>query len=114
MPWVKETFNISVKDAIGAAKLRIVVATLQSGPEMETEIVEATPERTVVRTTKCGLWERYKECELDPELAVCDVGHQAVVETGLKRVNLKITHKLTKAMSRGDPYCEDVFELKDK
>ncbi|MFX1521274.1 MAG: hypothetical protein ACFFCD_15275, partial [Promethearchaeota archaeon] len=92
MSWVQETFNISVEDAIGAAKLRIVVATLQSGPELTTEIIEETPEKAVVRTTKCGLWEMYKELELDPEFATCDVAHQTVLEAGLKRVNPKITH----------------------
>ena len=31
-PWVKQTFNISVEDAIGAVKFVIVAGTLQSGP----------------------------------------------------------------------------------
>ena len=114
MSWVKETFNISVEDAIGAAKLRIVVATLQSGPEFTTEIVEATRKRAVVRTTKCGVWERAKEFELAPEFATCDVGHQTVVEVGLKRVNPKLTFTLTKAMPWGDPYCEGLFEFKEE
>ena len=43
MLMAKEMFNIPVEDAIGAAKLQIVVATLLSGPELEWwEIVEAT------------------------------------------------------------------------
>ena len=60
-PKVKETFNIPVEDAIGAAKLATVAGTLQSGPENESEIVEATPERVVRRITKCQLWEMYKD-----------------------------------------------------
>jgi len=111
---LKEMLNISVEDAIGAAKLRIVVGTFQHGPELTAEIVEATPERTIVKTTKCGIWETYKECELDPEFATCYIAHQTVLEAGLKRVNPKITFKLTKAMSLGDPYCEGVFEFKEE
>ena len=114
LPMIRENFNIPVEDATGAATLAKVTGILYMGPEFTTEIVKATPERAVVRTTKCGVWEMVKELELDPELIVCDVGHQTVVEAGFKRVNPKITHKLTKAMPRGDPYCEDVFEFKEK
>lgn len=54
-PWVKQTFNMSIEDAIGAAKLIFVAGTLQSSPENESEIVEAIPERTVIRYTKCAI-----------------------------------------------------------
>ena len=111
--WVKETFNIPVEDAVGAAKLSKVSLILLFGPECEIEIVEATPERTVIRWTKCPWWERYEEFEVDPELrASCLGGHQAVGGEGVKAINPRITFKLTKSLARGDPYCEDVFELK--
>ncbi len=57
--WVKKTFNIPVEDAAGAAKLGIVWTTLQSGPEWEHELVEATRKTAVVRYTKCG-WRGIK------------------------------------------------------
>ena len=113
-PWVKETFNIPVEDAIGAAKLSIVAGRLVQGPEMEGEIVEATPERTVVRWTNCTSWERHKELELDPGLNPCPPSHEAGFEAGLKAINPKLTFKITKAMPWGDPYCEDVYEFKDE
>lgn len=113
--FVKEKFNIQVEDAVGAAKVVIVAATLLQGSEYTAEIVEATPERAVIRVTKCAWWERYKEFKMDPELAICDKGgDQAWVEGGLNAINPKITYKLTKALPRGDPYCEGVYEFKEE
>ena len=113
-PWVKETFNISVKDAIGAAKLVDVVGDLLTGPEWEGEFVEQTPERVIWRDTKCPWWERYKEFEVDPVLRTCESGCHAWVGEGLKAVNPKITFKLTKSLPLGDPYCEFVWEFKEE
>lgn len=110
-PMIKEMFNISVEDAVGAAKLHIVATTLLQGPEFTPEIVEATPERVVSRTTKCSWMERYKEFEVDPEDIVCVAGHQTWGEEGLKAIDPKLTWKVTKAMPWGDPYCEHVIEF---
>ena len=111
-PWVKEKFKITVEDVINAVKLIIVAATLLDGPEYSAEIVEATPERAVIRVTKCPWLERYKEFEVDLSLGNCHIAHQAWGEEDLKAVNPKLTYKLTKALPRGDPYCEDVYEFK--
>jgi len=113
-PMVKETFNIPVKDAIGAANLVIVWVVLVFGPEFEWEYIEKTPRRVVVRWTKCALWEKYKEHDVNPAFIPCDAGHQAICEEGFKAINPKIIHKLTKSRLRGDPYCEDVYEFKDE
>jgi hypothetical protein len=113
-PWVKERFNIPVEDAIGADNLLTVVSVLQNGPEMETEIVEATPERVVSRVTKCAWWERYKELEVDHTLRTCDAVDQLWGEEGFKAINPKITYRLTKAIPRGNPYCEFVYEFKEE
>ena len=112
IPWVKETFNIPVEDAIGGGKLVIAAATLLCGPELEAEIVEGTAKRAVGRTTKCPWWERYKEFGVDPELTACPTGDQAWGEEGLNAVNPKLRYKVTKAMPWGDPYCEFVYEFK--
>lgn len=111
-PLIKETFNIQVNDAVGAANFVGAAAKLQSGPEWEFEYSEATRERTVVRVTKCAWWERYKENEVRPEFIPCLPTCEVEIGEGLKVVNPKITHKLTKARRRGDPYCEYVYEFK--
>ena len=104
-PMFKEMFNIPVEDAIGAAKLYLVVVRLQAGPEGKGEIVEATPERAVVRWTKCPWWERYIENKVEPEFIPCVDAHPAWVDEGLKAINPTLSAKLTKAMPSGDPYC---------
>jgi hypothetical protein len=114
IPWVNETFNIPVEDAVEATKLAIVAGILLMGPEFMPEIIEATPERVVAKITKCPWMERYKEFGLDLELISCKPPHQAFTGEGLKEINPKITTKLTKAMPRGDPYCEEVFEFKEE
>jgi hypothetical protein len=113
-PQIKEGFNIPVEDAIGAANLIDVVTELQMGTEFEAERVEETPERVVVRTTKCpwGTWNKENASWAKPEYMICTEGHQAWGEEGLKAVNPKLTHKMTKSMMKGDPYCEYVIEFK--
>jgi len=112
-PWVKKTFNIAVKDAVGAVKLAIVTGVLTSGPEGMGEIFEDSRERVVVRRSKCGWMERYKELEVDPELITCDGGHLTFAGEGLKAIDPRINFKITKAMPWGDPYCELVYEFKE-
>jgi hypothetical protein len=112
-PQIKKSFNIPVDDAIGAATLAGVVATLQHGPTYEWEVVEETPKRCVYRFTKCPWWDTYQAFGAKPENIVCAGGHERFVGDGLKAVNPKLKHTLTKAMPRGDPYCESVYELEE-
>ena len=114
IPWIKEMFNIPVEDALGAMELWNVWGDLAYGPEWETEIVEATPERVVLRYTKCPWMERYKEYKVTPEFIVCPSNHQTVAEEGLNAITPKLNYKLIKAMPWGDPYCEGVIEFKEE
>ena len=114
IPWVKETFNIPLEDAIGAVKLGKVSGTLNSGPEIVIEIVEQTPERALSRTTKCPWWEKYKELGVKPELTLCKPVCEAFFGEAFKEINPKITSKLTKSMPSGDPYCERIDEFKEE
>ena len=113
-PWIKETFNIPVDDALKAAKLFEVAASLTQGPEYVRETVEATPERVVWRVTKCAFMERWKEFGVDPGLVPCHSSDQAWGEAGLTEVDPKLTFKMTKAMPWGDPYCESVIEFSEE
>jgi hypothetical protein len=117
-PWVKETFNIPVENAIDADDLVEVVCVLAIDPESGSEsgeYVEKSPERVVWRINRCLTWERYNEFEVDSEhRAGCHGVCQIWMEEGLKAVNPKIAFKLTKARSIGDPYCGYVIEFKDE
>jgi len=110
----KEAFNIPVEDAIGAAKLVIVTGALQTGPENEAVIIEATREKAVIRTTYCPIWERYEEFKVNPELRACDPACEKFFDGGLKAVNPKLTFKHTKIMPWGYPYCEWLIKFKEE
>ena len=77
------------------------------GPEFESEIVEESREKAATRVNKCPWWERYKENEIKPEFTVCSAVDQVMVDEGLKAINPKLTHKLTKAMPEGDPTAKE-------
>ena len=113
-PQIKEAFKIPADDCIGASNLVGVVAILVGGgPEYEWEPVgEEKPERVVYRITKCPWQERYNEFNVKPEFRMCPSGHENFVNAGLEAINCPVVQKLTKAMPRGDPYCEVVYELK--
>jgi len=111
IPAIKEAFKIPVEDAVGAANVTAVAAVLSMGPENEGERIEETEKRVVDRVNKCPFWERAKEFGVTAE-ADCVPGCSAWCEEGLKAINPKLTFKITKALPRGDPYCELVYELK--
>jgi len=112
---VNEKFNVPVEDAIGAAKLEMIVLRLFMGPEYRDELVETTPEKTVIKITKCPWDERFKEFDVDPTLrGACEVHQEAWHEEAFKAINPKISGKLVKSMSKGDPYCEVVIEFKEE
>ena len=111
---VQKMFNIPVENAKGAVKLYMVAGILFTGPEYPAEIVESTPERAVLRYTRCPVWEGYEEFEVDPEVRVGDDAHQAMWHEALKAVNPKLTHRIIKALEKGDTYCEAVIEFKEE
>lgn len=94
-----------VKSATEAVQL---VATVAMGPEFKFETVEATPEKAVLRCTGCPWWNRQKELGISD---ICSVADPAWCNGLTKSLNPRVTITLTKAMPRGDSYCEWVYEL---
>jgi len=114
LPMIKEIANLTIEDAIGAAKLELVSMKLWMGPEYQSKITEATPQIAIVRSTKCTCMDSYNEFEVNPAFRNCDLSHQAHMVEGFKLINPKVNFKLTKAMSRGDPYCEFIYKFKEE
>jgi hypothetical protein len=112
-PRIKNAFNLSVENAIDAGVLSSVAVLLEQGPEYEWETIESTPEKVVYRITKCPWFNRYTEFGIKPEDMICPGGHKRSCGDGIKAVNPKLKHTLTKAMPWGDPYCEGVWELEE-
>ena len=80
------------------------------GPEYKFEIVEATADRCVGKTTLCPWCERSKEFGLDYD--ICTTGHQAWGDGVIEALNPNFILTLTKNMVRGDAHCEWVIERK--
>lgn len=113
-PLAKEMFNLPLDDIIGIFKVHIVAVNLLSGPGYAYEIVEKTPERIIWKVNRCPWWDVYEELKTPPEFRACDLGCPGFHEGGLNEIDAKITFTSTKAMPRGDPYCERIYELKKK
>ena len=111
-PMIKDNFKIPVENAIDAANLASVVATVTMGAGAEGETVEESPERVVYKQTKCIWMDKYREYNVDPQYIPCVEGHQAWAERGLKAIDPRLSFKMIKAMPKGDPYCEYVYEFK--
>ena len=112
IPMIKEAFNIPVEDAIEAANLIKVVVALGMGPECTSEIVEETKDRVVQRWVKCPFIERAKEMGVIDQFD-CYPGCTAWTK-GLNAIYPKLSiTKTEKALPRGDPYCEWIYEFKE-
>jgi predicted ArsR family transcriptional regulator len=106
---IADAFGLAGNDAKSAAETVELVATVMMGPELKVETVEATAEKTVVRATECPWWNRAKELGISD--FDCSVGDSAWCNGLAKSLNPKVTVSLTKAMPRGDSYCEWVYKL---
>jgi len=89
-----------------------LLAQASMGPEFVFEVVEATKERCVGKTTQCPWHKRWKEQGLD--INTCGVGHQRWGDGAAESLNPDFTFRLTKNMLLGDPHCEWVVERKKK
>ena len=85
-------------------------ANAAMGPELQFQIVEATKDKCVGRTTECPWHKRWKEQGL--EMDTCGAGHQAWGDGAAEAMNPNFTFTLTKNMLHGDSHCEWVVERK--
>ena len=105
-----DNLGLAADNAKDIDEVMQLLAMTGMGPEFEFEVVEATEDRSVGRTTKCAWHERWKELGLKEDL--CSPGHQGWGDGGTESLNPNFTFKLTKNMVRGDQYCEWVIERK--
>lgn len=106
---IADALGLVGDDAKSAAETIRTVLIVMMGPEFKFEIVEAKAEKAVQRLTECPWWKRQKELGVSGEL--CYAGCPAYQNAFAKSLNPKLTASLTKAMPKGDPYCEYVYQL---
>ncbi|HYM18444.1 MAG TPA: L-2-amino-thiazoline-4-carboxylic acid hydrolase [Micropepsaceae bacterium] len=105
-----QNFELPTKTAADVEAITHLYAKASMGPEFVFEVVEATQDRCVGRTTQCPWHKRWKEQGLDFD--ICSAGHQRWGDGVAESLNPNFTFKLTKNMVRGDAHCEWVVERK--
>ena len=110
IPAIKEAFRMPAENAVDAMNMVVAASILSMGPEFEMRVIERSAKRAVARTFKCPWLERYREMGVAGSID-CVYGDLAFCREGLKAINPKFSVRITKAMPRGDPYCEHVVEL---
>ena len=104
------TLGLTIENPRDIDRIITLLATAAMGPEFKFEVVEATEDRCIGRTTKCAWHERWKELGLKDDF--CSAGHQAWGDGAVESLNPNFTFNLTKNMVRGDQYCEWTIERK--
>lgn len=106
---IADALGVGGRDAKSGAEALLLVINVAMGPEFKLETVEATAEKAVTKCTACPWWNRQQELRIPGDL--CSAGSRAFDNDLAKGLNPKLTVTLTKAMCRGDSYCETVWEL---
>jgi len=88
-----------------------IIGTILYGPEMKTELVDATEDRAVERKIQCSVLNRANEMGLDPKISA-QRACMVFLKTAVEALNPAFTHQLNKSMCSGDDYCEMVIEKK--
>ena len=99
-----DTHGLATENAEDVEGVTHLLALASMGPEFVFEVVEATEDRCVGKTTQCPWHKRWKEQGLDFDS--CCVGHQRWGDGAVESLNPNFTFKLTKNMLRGDSHCE--------
>ncbi|MGF7119600.1 hypothetical protein [Methanobacterium oryzae] len=87
-----------------------IASKILLGPELKYETVKSSSDQVQTHITGCPVLNRAREMEVDTEFLFdhCVAQNKSTVEN----LNPKYTQRITKAMCRGDPYCETCTELK--
>ncbi len=105
-----DNLGLATENAEDVERVTHLLALAAMGPEFVFEVVEATEDRCVGKTTQCPWHKRWKEQGLDFD--TCGVGHQRWGDGATESLNPKFSFRLTKNMLHGDPHCEWVVERK--
>lgn len=105
-----KSLGMAGDNAKSAAETGAAICICAMGPEYAIEVMEASPDKTVMKITECPWWNRMKEFGVSQDLlSACDF---AFWETFIKNLNPQLTMKHGKQMHLGAPYCEWIFETK--
>lgn len=118
--WIQDGKNASIlskylglpaKTAEEIEKTNELVSKILYGPEIKYKKIYAVGHHAKSQITSCPFLNRSKEIDFESESLFenCNAYH----ETFVNNLNPKYSKKFTKAMCKGDEYCEAVTELKE-
>jgi len=106
-----DSLGLATENAGDVEGVMHLLAKASMGPEFVFEVVEATKDRCVGRTTQCPWHKRWTEQGVGFD--TCGVGHQRWGDGAAESLNPNFAFKLIKNMNRGDSHCEWVVERKE-
>ncbi len=106
-----DIFNIKERDA------RAVCSIITASDHLlgvKSEIIEYSPTRCIRRIKECPIYLKSKEMGKKDEeiLRLCEIIMKSLCVSVAKHVNPNLRYKYTKWLAKGDPYCEEIIELK--
>lgn len=106
---IADCLKLPTKNAIEVSNTWRIVRAILMG-EWEYETVEETEERVVDHLSDCPMLNIYRETA-SPTVNMPDLC-RAYCRSAVESLNPEYTHRSTKTMCTGDPYCVNIIELK--
>ncbi len=107
---VAHALGLNTENAKDISDTYGIISKIIFGPELKTSVSQEKADRTVSRGTECPFLNRAIEMGMNPALLINAC--QAYNRSAIENLNQKYTIKSTKQMCKGDPYCENIIELK--
>ncbi len=107
---IAQAMDLPTKNASDISDTYGIISTILFGPELKWRAIEKGIDRTVGKVTGCPLLNRALEMGMNPAvlLSAC----QAYSRSAVENLNPMYTIKSKKRMCTGDPYCENIIEMR--
>lgn len=109
---IAQALGLPVENARDISNTYGIISKIIFGPELKMNLVEKSADRVVSHGLECPLLNRAVEMGANPALLIGAC--QAYSRSAIENLNHKYTIRTTKRKCRGDPYCENIIELKNE
>lgn len=91
----------------------LLMAAIEQGFGIQSEVVEESPERAVVKVGRCSDYESAQAVGMDAEAieAACRACSIKLMEAMAKQLNPNLSYQLVKFRTAPDGYCEEAIVL---
>ena len=106
-----ESLGLPASNAVEIDGTLGIISAITLGPELMGEILEASEDRVIGKTTGCPVLNAHRNIGCGPT-AGTPANCQAFCQSSVESLNPGYTIRYTKRMCTGDPQCEYVIENK--